>query len=86
MSKTKTYIYVFISILVSLFIVVLVRSTTISETYPNEVYKVYIDGKFIGAIKSKKALEEYIDGEQKNLKEEYEVSKVYIPNGIDIEK
>ena len=30
-----------------------------SETYPNEVYKVYIDGKFIGAIKSKKALEEY---------------------------
>ena len=51
MSKTKTYIYVFISILVSLFIVVLVRSTTISETYPNEVYKVYIDGKFIGAIK-----------------------------------
>ena len=86
MSKTKTFIYVFISILVSLFIVVLVRSTTISETYPNEVYKVYIDGKFIGAIKSKKALEEYIDREQKNLKEEYEVSKVYIPNGIDIEK
>ena len=86
MSKTKTFIYVFISILVSLFIVVLVRSTTIRETYPNEVYKVYIDGKFIGAIKSKKALEEYIDREQKNLKEEYEVSKVYIPNGIDIEK
>ena len=86
MNKTKTYIYVFISILLSLFIIVLANNFKSNEVYPNEVYKVYIDGKFIGAIKSKKALEEYIDKEQQNLKEEYDVKKVYIPNGIDIEK
>ena len=85
MNKAKTFIYVFISILISLFVVVIINGNK-KDIYPNEVYKVYIDGKFIGAIKSKKALEKYIDKEQKNLKEEYEVDKVYIPNGIDIEK
>lgn len=86
MNKVKTYIYVFIAILISLGIVVVTHIYNSSEKYPNEVYKVYIDGKFLGAIKSKKALEKYIDNEQKNLKEEYGVKKVYIPNGIDIEK
>lgn len=86
MNKTKTFIYVFISILISLFIIVVVNNFKSNDVYPNEVYKVYIDGKFLGAIKSKKALEEYIDKEQQNLKEEYDVKKVYIPNGIDIEK
>ena len=86
MNKVKTYIYVFIAILISLGIVVVTHIYNSSEKYPNEVYKVYIDGKFLGAIKSKKALEKYIDNEQKNLKEEYDVKKVYIPNGIDIEK
>lgn len=86
MNKVKTYIYVFIAILISLGIVVVTHMYNSSEKYPNEVYKVYIDGKFLGAIKSKKALEKYIDNEQKNLKEEYGVKKVYIPNGIDIEK
>lgn len=86
MKNFKTYFYVFISIIISLGILVVVQTFRTRDIYPNEVYKVYIDGKFLGAIKSKKALEEYIDREQKNLKEEYEVKKVYIPNGIDIEK
>jgi len=86
MKNFKTYIYVFISIIISLGILVVVQTFRTKDVYPNEVYKVYIDGKFLGAIKSKKALENYIDKEQKNLKEEYEVKKVYIPNGIDIEK
>ena len=86
MKNFKTYFYVFISIIISLGILVVVHAFRTRDLYPNEVYKVYIDGKFLGAIKSKKALEEYIDNEQKNLKEEYEVKKVYIPNGIDIEK
>ena len=47
MNKTKTYIYVFISILLSLFIIVLANNFKSNEVYPNEVYKVYIDGKFI---------------------------------------
>lgn len=85
MGKFKSYVPVFISILLSLVIVLIMGLKDVRKN-PDEVYKVYIDGKLIGAIKSKKALENYINKEQKALKEEYDVDKVYIPNGIDIEK
>ena len=85
MGKFKSYVPVIVSILISLVIVLLIGFRD-SNNNPDEVYKVYIDGKFIGAIKSKTALEEYINREQKSLKKEYNVDKVYIPNGIDIEK
>ena len=85
MGKFKTYLLVIISILIAGLIVV-VMGFNDKKANPNEVYKVYIDGKLLGAIKSKRALEKYINKEQRNLKEEYDVSNVYIPNGIDIEK
>ena len=85
MGKFKSYVPVLISIVISLIIVLIIGLKGINKT-PGEVYKVYIDGDFIGAIKSKSALEEYINNEQKSLKKEYGVKKVYIPNGIDIEK
>ena len=85
MGKYKAYVPVFICIFISLIVIVLIGiKGTIHD--PSSVYKVYIDGEYIGAIKSKKALEDYINKEQKNLKNEYGVKKVYIPNGIDIEK
>ena len=85
MSKFKAYVPVIISILISV-VIILVMGFKNNNNNPRQVYKVYIDGKLIGAIKSKNALEEYINQEQKSLKEEYNVKKVYIPNGIDIEK
>ncbi len=85
MGKFKSYVPVMISILLSL-VIILVLGFRDARSNPREVYKVYIDGKFIGAIKSKSSLEEYINNEQKNLKKEYDVDKVYIPNGIDIER
>lgn len=85
MGKYKAYVLVIVSLLIS-FVVVILLGLNNSKTNPNEVYKVYIDGKFIGAIKSKRSLEEYINNEQSNLKKEYDVDKVYIPNGIDVEK
>lgn len=85
MGKNKTIISAFIAVFLSLFIVFMITNNK-REVYPNEVYKVYLDGEFLGAIKSKKALEDYIDKEQDKIKKEYEVKKVYIPNGIDIEK
>ena len=86
MSNFKTVLAVFVSILIS-FIIVILLSFSSKETHvTNEVYNVYLDGKLIGAIKSKKSLEDYINKEQKNLKKEYNVDKVYVPNGIDIEK
>ena len=53
---------------------------------PVELYRVYLQGKTIGYIKNKELLEEYIDNEQYELKEKYNVDKVYLPNDLDIVK
>jgi len=53
---------------------------------PKEVYHVYLGGKSIGLVKSKVALEEYIDKEQESLKEKYNVKRVYAPDNLDIKK
>ena len=82
MVKFKSYVPILLSLLISFVIILLIGINSINKT-PGEVYKVYIDGNFIGAIKSKSALERYINNEQKSLKKEYGVKKVYIPNGID---
>lgn len=56
------------------------------ELSPKSIYKVYLDGKEIGNIKDKQELEDYINEEQKDIKEKYDVDKVYIPTGVDIQK
>ena len=86
MKNIKSYIPVFIALLISGLIIFGYQITKNNNKEPKEVFKVYLDGEFVGAIRSKKALENYIDNEQKALKEEYDVKKVYIPNGIDIKK
>lgn len=88
MEKLKSYIPVFISLVISLIIIVFIGiNNSNSDSYiTKEVYNVYLDGKLIGSIKSKKSLENYINKEQSNLKKEYGVKKIYVPNGIDIEK
>ena len=88
MSKIKTTTGVIVSILISLAIIVLLSIThlLLNDNKVNEVYDVYIDGDLVGTIKSKSKLEKYIDSEQSDLKKEYGVNKVYIPNGIDIKK
>lgn len=53
---------------------------------PQMVYRVYLAGKSLGIIKSEKELEEYIDKQQKHLKEKFGVKKVYAPDTLDIEK
>ena len=45
-----------------------------------------LDGEVIGNIKNKEELENYINNEQKELKEKYDVDKVYVPTGVDIQK
>ena len=86
MKNIKNSIPIIIALLLSLGIIIFYQFNKKEDINPKEVYKVYLDGNYLGAIKSKKALENYIDTEQKELKEEYEVDKVYIPNGIDIKK
>lgn len=53
---------------------------------PKQLYRVYLAGKSIGVIESKEKLENYIDERQQQLKEKYNVSKVYAPNDLDIVK
>ena len=87
MKGFKSYVPVIISILLSFIIVLIMGLTNVKN--PNkieELYNVYIDGELIGSVRSKSKLEKYINSEQKNLKEEYNVDKIYVPNGIDIEK
>lgn len=56
------------------------------KTEPQELYHVYLKGETIGYIKNKQLLEEYIDKEQYELKEKYNVEKVFLPNNLVIVK
>lgn len=78
-------LYVF-AVALAIGIVMVVNFTDRYQIKPKEVYKVYLDGKSIGNINDKEELEEYINDEQKELKEKYSVDKVYIPTGVDIQK
>ena len=53
---------------------------------PQQVYRVYLQGKSLGLIKSKKSLEDYIDKKQTEIKKKYKVDKVYKPDDLDIVK
>ena len=81
----KGILYLF-SILIAFAIVFFVNFSNKYSLSPKNVYKVYLDGKSIGNIKNKKELEDYINEEQKDIKEKYGVDKVYIPSGVDIQK
>ena len=85
MDKLKKHIPIIISLVIALVIVTIIGVTP-QDTNIKEVYDVYLDGKLLGTVRSKDALEKYIDREQKELKEEFEVKKVYKPNGLEIEK
>jgi len=66
---------------------VIVFFVNISNKYtikPKNVYRVYLDGKVVGNVEDKETFEEYINEEQKELKDKYNVDKVYIPSGVDI--
>jgi len=83
MSK-NTIIAIFISLVVSFGLLSLGFTKDIQ--IPQEVYRVYLEGKSIGLIESKEDLENYINEQQQHLKELYNVDKVYIPQDIDIVK
>lgn len=86
MKVIKTGLTYISAIAVALAIVLFVNFANRYQLKPQEVYKVYLDGKELGNVKDKNELEEYINEEQKELKEKYSVNKVYIPAGVDIQK
>lgn len=60
--------------------------TAFTNSEPQTLYRVYLKGESIGLIKSRTALEEYIDKRQNQIKEKFGVDKVYLPEDLDIVK
>ena len=69
-----------------LFSLVFTTGFTNINNEPQTVYRVYLKGKSLGIIKSKKSFEEYIDKQQEEIKKKYNVNKVYAPTDLDIVK
>ena len=82
MKKISIWILMILAILST---VILSLSYT-KNVDPNIYYKVYLEGELIGKITSKTDLEQYINIEQKEIKETYSVDEVFIPNGLEIKK
>ena len=82
----KSVIPYLVAIIIAVCIMTFVNFADKYQISPKGVYKVYLDGKVIGNINDKKELEDYINDEQKDLKEKYDVDKVYIPSGVNIQK
>ena len=60
--------------------------TAATNATPQTLYRVYLKGESIGLIKSRTQLEEYIDKKQDQIKEKFDVDKVYLPEDLDIVK
>lgn len=53
---------------------------------PTESFRVYLKGKEIGQVKSKDEFLKFINKKQKNLKQEFNVQKIYEPDDLFFEK
>ena len=74
-------------IAVSILIIYLLNNNySYAYTDATDAFQVYLDGKVIGLIKNKDELYSLINNEQQNIKDEYDVSYVYPPAGLDIVK
>lgn len=95
MNKKEIFIIIIVFILSSLILVVGRKPYSIyakvlgvnkQEKVPKRLYNVYLGGKSIGVINSKKELEDYIDSKKQDIKDKYNISKVYAPNDLKIVK
>jgi len=69
-----------------LIIILLTVGFTNRLSSPKTLYRVYLEGKSLGLIESKKELEEYINKKKQKIKKKYNVKKVYVPDELDIQK
>lgn len=81
--KNNNISSILLSILVGIFIF-FVGIDVQSESVPNKIYKVYLNGITIGLIKSDEELVNLIDEKQNEIKTKYNVEKVYPPKGLEI--
>jgi len=83
-----TWLFTFlITLTLSTVIIIFFEDERVSNyNAPKEAYQVYLAGEKIGVVKSKDKLEEYIDKKQAEIKEKYNVDKVYPPKALNIQK
>ena len=81
----KNILYISISLILS-FVIVFYGMINVKSKEPQEVYRVYLNGKSIGLIESKEELENYINNEQQSIKDKYGVDKIYAPTDLLVEK
>ena len=78
----------FMGVVITFFISIIVFFMGVkvkAEETPNSLYKIYLNGEVIGLIEEKQELLNLIDREQEEIKEKYNVDKVYPPDGLDIQ-
>ena len=74
------------NILILIIVVIFSCGFTKISTKPHDLYRVYLKGKSLGLIESKKELEDFIDKKQEEIKKKYNVEKVYVPTDLKITK
>ncbi len=87
MDKKNNIVGILIALILSFVITFLTNNPKIFKAnVPTESYRVYLKGESIGLIKSESELNNYINEKQQDLKEKYNVEKIYIPNDINVVK
>lgn len=83
--KKNNILSILLSIIMAIFIF-FVGINVESIAQPNKVYKVYLNGKTIGLIKSNEELINLIDEKQEEIKNKYNVNKIHPPKGLEIKE
>ncbi len=72
-------------VILSVFVIFMTFSFEPVEKSINHYYQVFLGGHKIGLIKSKDELYSLIDKEQREIKKQYGVNKVYPPSGLEVQ-
>lgn len=84
--KSKNIFSIIIALILTVACIFILGFKLTENKTPHELYNVYLDGEKIGTVKSKEDFETYINKQEEYLKEKYQVSKIYIPKGVEIKK
>ena len=86
MKKNKWTFSIIATIVLLISSIFLVGFKLVNNKTPHELFAVYLDGAKIGVVKSKEKFDAYINAKEDQLREKYNVSKIYTPKGVEIKK
>ena len=86
MKKNKWTFSIITLVVLAISSIFIVGFKLVINKTPHELYAIYINGTKVGAVKSKESFDEYINQKEEQLREKYNVSKIYTPKGVEIKK